>query len=220
MFPTSILLALFAVSAAVALAAADGRQQMVFNVAKPLTTLLLFFVAGFPAEGTFGTLVAAGLAMSVFGDIALLDDRRLPFVVGLGCFLVTHVLYTVAFGYLAGTVPLRITMLSLAMFAGCTTWLVRRLWPGVPQGLQITVLIYGGCITLMIGYAQFLWWGLQPALIVCAITTGALLFYVADAVLAWHLFRQKLRFGQSLNLSAYWAGQCLIALGGRWAMDL
>jgi uncharacterized membrane protein YhhN len=85
-------LVLFGVAAAAELAAVAADLTVLQWIAKPLLApLLIWFLAG------RRDLVTAGLACATAGDVALLVPGRLPFLIGMACFLGTQVGLLVAF---------------------------------------------------------------------------------------------------------------------------
>src|SRR5262249_44753866 len=78
-----------------------GRKSLV-RIGKPLATLALLLVVGFPPWDRFQTLVVVGILFSLAGDIALLGDGDREFLIGTVAFLIAHVCYIIAF---VGAVP-------------------------------------------------------------------------------------------------------------------
>lgn len=220
-------MALFLVSATVAVTAALTGRRTLLAVTKPLTTSLLFPVIGWPRAPVV-LWVVAGLALSLGGDVALLGTSKRAFMAGLILFLLGHLAYIAGFVTAvvwasAGSGPPLVPMIVAAVLVGISTGLLlRRLWPGAGE-LRIPVLIYGVVISVMViaavgavaarpELALSLPLGLEPAAAV-----GAILFYVSDAALALSLFHRPFRWSPLLTLGVYWLGQLGIAMAARLA---
>ncbi|MBI2070640.1 MAG: lysoplasmalogenase [Elusimicrobia bacterium] len=202
-------LAVFMGSALTSFYAVEKRRPGLLALAKPLTTLALIGVAGFPPEGFFNGMIAAGLLFSLGGDIALLSDKDKPFLIGLSLFLLAHLCYIVAF---LGQARWASFMMPGSLFLGLTALLfVRILWPGL-GGLKIPVVVYAAAITTMVTLALGLVPGPLPKQAALCGAAGALLFYLSDANLAWAKFKNNYPRAELVTLSLYWAGQLGIAL--------
>src|SRR5262249_52989210 len=78
-------------------AVATGRRR-VEHVAKPLTMALLVGVAATAGDpgGDVRTWLVVGAALGLIGDIALMGDGEVEFMIGLGAFALGHLAYAVA----------------------------------------------------------------------------------------------------------------------------
>jgi uncharacterized membrane protein YhhN len=212
--------ALVLVSAAAAVFASLTGRRTVVAVTKPLTTLLLFPVLGWP-QTTMVWWIAAGLALSLGGDVALLGSSKRAFLAGLVLFLLAHLAYIVAFALAASLVAAgtglpaeRMAVAALGIGLS-TALLLRRLWRGAGE-MRGPVLVYALVISVMVisamggsrspGTAL----GLSPLAFL-----GAVLFYVSDAALALTLFYRPFRWAPLLTLGVYWLGQLGIVLAAR-----
>jgi uncharacterized membrane protein YhhN len=216
-------LVIFGALMMVSLLTADGRWSSLFSVTKPTTTLSLLLVVGFPAFPTdqrFAVLVIGALLLSALGDTALLHQGRGFFLAGVFLFMLAHLAYTGAFLMGGGAGPLASTaLLGLGVVTASSIWLVRRIWPGVSPALRAPVGLYAVAITIMVGSAYVMLAGPWPDRITVAVLSGAVSFYLSDALLAWSRFRHALPNNQTLSLSFYWVGQLGIALGARWVSE-
>ncbi len=217
--PTAVIFAALAVAAAAAVAiraAYRGEQRGVY-VFKPLTTILVLAAAVLvvtPADPRYQTLILAGLALSLAGDVFLMlgASRFLP---GLACFLAAQLVYAWAF---TTSAPFRAGQLWWAApFAFFALMVVLTLWKGLPgPTLRGAVVVYAAAIGLMawraavrVGAPGVAPWSGAAAL------AGACLFLASDAVLAVNRFRQPFRLGEPVTLATYWAAQFLIALSAQ-----
>jgi uncharacterized membrane protein YhhN len=215
--PGSLATTLFLASAVIGVVAAERGWRRCLWWAKPVTTLLLFAVLG-PAigDGGFAGWIAAGVALSVVGDTALLFETERSFMFGLVAFLGAHGLYTVAFLTMSKAANGAAVGLYAAAMGAVTVVLLGRLWRGAGS-LRIPVIIYGAAIATMAvsAFATISGGGLGPAASRLA-ALGALLFFVSDACLALSKFSKPIRHSAVLTLGVYWLGQ----LGIAWAARL
>jgi uncharacterized membrane protein YhhN len=151
-------------------------------------------------------LVLAGLGLSFVGDsiLALPDE---PFVLGLGCFLLVHVVYTVAFGdgtrFAARVAPfLAYGALGGAVYAA--------LWRVLDPTLRIAVAVYVVAVVAMAGQAQARAAVLRTRDAYSA-AFGSGLFVVSVCLQAVERFLAPLPYQSFLILSTYWAAQWNIA---------
>ena len=182
-------------------------------IVKPLTTALIIALAAWPLAGNpalYAVLIAAGLVLSLGGDIALLSRAETAFIIGLVLFLCAHVLYTIAFISISPFVPAdAVTALVLLIVI---TIVYRILWPGL-GAMKVPVLAYAIIISFMLLRAISTVYGgrvsFTPALL---IALGSLLFFASDMILAVNRFRRNNAPDGLPVLSTYFAGQTLIAL--------
>lgn len=163
-------------------------------VARPL--------AGVPARRSVRLLVLA-IAFSWAGDLALSFAGTAAFMIGLGCFLVAHVVYIALFVGMprAGRRPPAWTLVYLVWFAAFLMLL------GPHTGvLFVPVALYGVVLGAMA--ATSAWHGVLVA-------TGGALFVLSDSVLGLGRFLPGYDFAlhDLLVMSSYLAAQGLIAAG-------
>ncbi len=194
-------------------AALHGRQQQVY-LFKPLSTLLVIAVALLSlatpgAQSRYTLAIAAGLVLSLGGDVALMFPSRRAFIIGLALFLLAHVVYILAFTLPNGFHPTDLITgaVLLAVAAACYSYLK----PGL-GAMKGPVLIYILVICFMVHRALSLFFGdaFTPAQAWLA-SGGAILFLLSDLILAINRFHHPLK-RERLGLLAYYAGQLLIAL--------
>lgn len=185
------------------------------------TASLSFIVLGCLCAGKAGmsayaVLMVIGLILGGAGDVLLQLMECFPnkhdyfFRLGLGSFLIGHLLYIIAFMFIAKTTLMQF-VLAIALFA--VMYALQR-----PAKIQlgdqkIPVYAYAVIIGLMMGYAvcgAFYAPGVRTALVM----VGGLLFVASDVILALMLFSER-KYSNSLpawNLSTYYAAQILLAL--------
>lgn len=154
----------------------------------------------------FGRFILLGLTFSWFGDAFLIGEARTAFLLGLGAFLVAHLLYVVAFAIrgvsikwaLLGAIPVAIAAVTVSV------WLA----PHVPAGMLFPVRAYTVVISLMLVAAIGTRGHGAPA----TILAGALLFFVSDLSVAALRLVETSFPTYVWGLPFYYAGQTLLAL--------
>lgn len=197
------------VAGALAIFSAERRIFWLHAITKPLATALLFLVVGRP-HGRMAGWIDAGIALSIVGDIALLDQGEAAFIVGLAAFLLAHIAYVVGFVTAASFAGWLILVAVLT--GGMTTSVLAAIWPGT-RGLHPPVVAYGLAITSMVTAAFGTLAGGLPNAGYAAL--GAMLFYASDASLALNRFRRPIPHAPFLTLGLYWLGQIGIAIAAR-----
>jgi uncharacterized membrane protein YhhN len=205
-------LAFLAGAGTLAIAGAELKRVTWVRIGKPVATASLLLVVG-GAEGAFSSLIAAGLLLSLAGDVALIGDADESFVLGAGIFFVAHLCYAAAFLGVAGS-PLGFVAGAPAVLA--SVGLVRALWRGLGQ-LRWLVIAYTTVLsaTVVCGFGTL--GGPLPGAASLAACVGLCLFYASDALLAWNRFRKPVPHAPLYTMGVYWLGQLGIALAARLA---
>lgn len=157
------------------------------------------------------TLVLA-LALSTAGDIFLLSNKELHFILGLGSFLLAHVVYIYLLFLQRETIQKKgvIAVLSLIIVIYLFFFL-SFLWNGLGD-LKIPVVLYGTTISTM------LWFALRnyienKTIANQWIAVGAFFFVLSDSLLATGLFHHKLNHGSFFVMSTYLLAQFALVQG-------
>jgi uncharacterized membrane protein YhhN len=185
--------------------------------AKPGVTLaLLAWLWG--VGGWQGHLVwfVIGLAFSLAGDVFLVLPRE-QFIAGLAAFLLAQIAYLVGFNDTLP--PINLAGIAITFLVVITAV---RLYQDIATGLAVSglhtlkmpVLAYVAAISLMLISALLSMvrseWKAGDAWLV---STGAILFFISDAMLGWIKFVRPLRYGRLQVIITYHLGQALIVLG-------
>ena len=172
---------------------------------KPLImiTLLGGFLAATPRpRGRIAIWASAAMVLSLAGDVLFAQPGGIGFILGLGCFLLAHVAYTILF-----LGPIRTSRMPrlAALFGLWWFGLLAVLLPHLGT-LAAPVVVYGAVLGLSAASAL----GTNRT-----VAIGALLFLLSDSVLAFKLFYPDFDFWQKdfAVMVLYCAGQGLIALG-------
>lgn len=210
--PTALTLTM-AVTGLVALWGLDQKVFWVGAVFKTLTTLFLFLVLG-RTDSAMRRKVALGLVFSVIGDLALLSQEPLWFKVGLGAFLVTHLLYIAALRPVAvwGKRPMLTAVLGVVATATTVALAYPRAAAG---GVAIPVAVYASVLTVTMVTASATIGGRLIQARRAAL--GALLFYLADTSIAIKVFVPDVTLPHPVLFTTglYWIGQYLIVAAVR-----
>ena len=210
MSPMTLAIAL---SAALAIAAGLGiLPAFVLFVAKPLTTVLLIVHAARRGadEPAARRWILAGLVLSLAGDVALLWPQS-GFLPGLIAFLLAHLAYIAAFCTRLRFLARRLPFAAYAMVAGA---ILAALWPGVPAGLRVPVVLYVLCLGSMAAQAAAVWRALRGSADEALALRGAIggaLFLASDALLAINKFAAPVPLSALWILASYWLAQWFIA---------
>lgn len=212
----SILLITLSVSAAIAYGAG-----FVLSPPSPLRTGLKMVAVGALAvlawqntnHNVLGLMVCAALALSAIGDGFLAGDPKRWLPLGLGSFLIAHILYVAVFWTLGEhghwLSPLRAGLIAVSVLGaiGMLVWL----WPHL-GAMRAAVSVYIAAIVAMLATSILLPWQAWPVMV------GALAFMASDAILSAELFRGA-KLGGSTRLTAYaiwglyYGAQAAIAYG-------
>lgn len=203
-FARPVLLA-FLVVAAADLAGLLAGAETVHLIAKPLLMPLL---AGYAALRGGPRLLVAALLFGWGGDVFLLADNDLGFLVGMGSFAVGHVCYLALFRRGEGQGRGGRAPAPLATGAGYAVVLVVFLvliWPDLPADLRIPLTGYSLLLTAMAWRAGVS--GPYTA-------AGGALFLLSDALIATGIAEWPQAPAPDFwVMLTYIAAQALLALG-------
>ncbi len=164
-------------------------------------------------HNALGLMVCAALALSAIGDGFMAGDPKRWLPLGLGSFLIAHILYVAAFWMLGEhghwLSPLRAGLIAVSVL-GAISMLV-WLWPHL-GAMRAAVSVYIAAIVAMLATSMLLPWQAWPIMV------GAAAFMASDAILSAELFRgTKLAGSGRLTAYAIWGlyygGQAAIAYG-------
>jgi len=203
-----------AASAAILGAWFGGSWLWLHYLAKPLTTILILYLAltCTPAIGAgYRRAVAIGLVLSLIGDTLLMLPVDL-FVPGLIAFLLAHIGYIVAFAPGSAAKAKIGAFVLFAIVAGIN---LVGLLPKIGAELKGPVLAYVVVLASMAALALARAW--TPALraelprSVRFAAIGGACFVLSDSLLAWDKFGGGVPMAPLWILSSYWLAQWCIA---------
>ncbi|WP_326706517.1 lysoplasmalogenase [Streptomyces cyaneofuscatus] len=197
------LLGAFLVAAAVDLAGLLAGLDTVHLVAKPLLMPLL---AAYAAVRGGPRLLIAALLFGWGGDVFLLGDSDLVFLVGMGSFAVGHVCYLTLFGReQARMARTRASLAAGIAYAVVLAVFLVLIWSDLPAELRVPVAGYSLLLTAMAWRAGVL--GRYAA-------AGGALFLLSDALIATGIAEwPRLPAPDFWVMLTYIAAQLLLALG-------
>jgi uncharacterized membrane protein YhhN len=187
-----------------------------------IPSLMIFY--HFTVRGNYGLfhrVIMTSLFFSWVGDVALqfadgniltVASTDLFFLIGLGSFLIAHIIYFIAFSIPRGknsifTTRIYQTVLVLLYGFIMLYFLYRRL-----GDMKIPVIIHTAIILLMLLSALNRYGkvnGISYVLVVC----GALLFVISDSLIAITRFQMKIDFAGTIIMITYVTAQYLIVIG-------
>jgi alkenylglycerophosphocholine/alkenylglycerophosphoethanolamine hydrolase len=180
-----------------------------YTVIKPLPILLLIISVIFFIRSDINTtmLIAIGLILGMIGDILLTKDEF--FLQGLISFLFGHIMYVIYFFLNINTIVF-LVMLFFVVAAIYAYNFYKRL-PEKNKNMAAPIGAYMVVITLMVISAVTMYinsGGLNYLFVV-----GALLFFISDSILAWHLMIKPVKNDALLVMGTYYSAQFFIAAG-------
>lgn len=155
-----------------------------------------YYWTGRPSrEKTYHLMVGLALLFSFSGDVWLMFEGKLSFLLGLSSFLITHLIYIFIFVKMTpkaqGLTFLRRNPWWVLPFVWYAYALVREIYPGL-EGLSVPVIVYALIICLMVlqavdrkgrvGQKSFL-----------LVLIGAILFMVSDSLIALGKFYEGMK---------------------------
>ena len=190
------------------------RSKQLVILSKPLLMPLLiaYYTIG---NMEISWLIVVGLILGWVGDVALLKPKvEIRFIIGLGSFLLGHILYVIAFFQITdnlGLAPATI-YISLIPFGLFLVFVMKLLKDDLKEMLP-PVVVYMITILLMSFSAL--------AIMLAPVTdrignswlpfVGSLLFIASDFMLALKTFKKEFPYDQILIMATYIAAQFCIA---------
>jgi len=213
--PSTLWLWIFRLALLADLAAIYFQWNEVRLVSKPLIvlSLLFYFIQQSGVTRSFSRMAVGALMLSLMGDIALLfeDRNRIFFMLGLGSFLLAHVLYIITFLIIRrqSRPPLRWSWI-IAVLAYLLI-LLYMLMPFLGE-LKIPVVTYAVvlCAMLLSVVHAFRNPYSRPGVICVA---GALLFVISDSVLAINKFHTGFPLAGIVIMLTYGFAQYMLVTG-------
>lgn len=190
-----------------------GYPEMV-KFSKPMLMPALIFFVYSQAKGHVTLrilLLSVALVFSFLGDLALMQEEKMYFMLGLGAFLVTQALYT--FIYFKSTFQKpEFRLMALLPILTFTIFLLAILVPTVPGDMQIPIVVYALVITAMACMAR-LRLGLTSNNSYQWVMMGSMLFVVSDSCIAIDKFFRPIPYDSVIIMGTYIIAQLLIVRG-------
>ncbi|MEM6321424.1 MAG: lysoplasmalogenase [Bacteroidota bacterium] len=214
---------LFALDALLNLLGEIIQHIPLIYVTKPLLMVFLsiHFYQNRSGKSKWSRYILWALLFSFLGDTFLMiritgTVSQQLFLLGLGSFLITQLLYFLAFRQYASKQgfirkqPL-VALIFLAILIGNSFFLL----PNLPNTLKFPVLLYSTIITLMVVSCVNLY-GLLPSTIFKVLLTGVLLFMLSDSLIGLNQFKKEtiqIPFPRLAIMGTYIVAQYLIVKG-------
>ncbi len=190
-------------------AAGRGLKRLEY-VFKPLTmgVIIAGVVYFFPviASPWYRAWFLGAFILSLGGDIFLMLDGEKAFQAGLASFLMAQIVFIIGFNQ---TLPPVMSVYILVPVGIVAAHYFARLAPKLREGdrgaLILPVALYSIALTTLMRED----WPLQRAVVAA---TGGFLFFLSDAVLAWHRLVRPVPGGAVIIHVSYHLAQVLLAL--------
>ncbi len=183
------------------------EEPWIFYIFKPATTVLILLLALFAPNSRYKIAVVVGLLFSLMGDIFLMLPSD-QFLIGLICFLITHICYIIAFRYDS---RFGRPLWPYLLLATIGIIIFMTLSGGIEPSMQIPVAIYAGALSFMT--AQAIARNLQQRSTGSLFAaSGAVLFLISDTLLAYDRFLTPFAASQAVILASYYSAQYFVAL--------
>ena len=196
------------------------ENQMLTNMTKPLlmVALAIYFIYSVGLKTKSNMLLFVGLLFSQVGDTLLMyvPSNANFFLAGLGAFLITQILYTIAFSLYEdenqGFIKQKpyFSLLFLAYLVGFLYLLI----PNISSAFAPPIVVYACVITVMSIAACNLFTKMKYANWKI-LFYGVLLFVISDSLIAVNKFLMPLPHSGFLIMSTYILGQFMIVEGMR-----
>ena len=171
-----------------------------------IPSLMAYYIASSTSRKK---LYIIALFFSFAGDVLLLDRINL-FLLGIGAFLVTQVLYIYMFSKGLKNSSQRQKLLAFAPFLVFFVALISILRTGL-QDFFIPVVVYGIAISVF-GSVSLLKYLSDKDAASRNLVAGALLFIISDSMIALHKFQEPRSFYPVAIMLTYVIAQYLIAV--------
>ena len=181
-----------------------------YSFAKAATTIaIIFFASSNRSMSRLGAQMVTALIFCLLGDIALIWNQF--FLVGVGLFLVAHLLFIRA---LKNRFGFKILPLAFLFSLVALVSIVYILWSGLAGILKVAVPTYAIVISIMV--AQAISVALRKrSKMRSQLALGAILFMVSDTLLGINGFLHPFPFSGVFILSTYWGALVFLANAGR-----
>jgi len=181
---------------------------------KPMLMPALLFMVYTLANGHVTMkvlLLSLAIVFSWLGDLALMQDTEMFFLLGIGGFLLAQLTYVFLY-YKATFSKPEFRLMPIVPVLVYMVFFMIILVPNLPGDLKIPVIVYAVCITAMASMSR-LRLGLTSEDSYQWVMMGSLLFVVSDSIIAFDKFYRPMPFDSEIIMSTYIGAQILIALG-------
>ena len=181
-----------------------------YGIAKGFTTVLVLLLASSNKQvSRLGAQLITALLFCLLGDIALLWEGG--FLLGLGFFLIAHLLFIRAFRAGFGMKFHWMAFLIASVLSISTLYFI---WPKVSGVLQIAILSYVVVIGIMSSLSMSIALNKRFKMRL-QLGMGGLLFMISDTILGINAFVSPIPFASIFILTTYWGAITSLAIAAR-----
>jgi len=162
-------------------------------------------LTGWPPGERWGWLLLAGLGLSFLGDVVLIGTSKSAFAGGMALFFGVHVAYLAAFLTIGPKIP--VLVLALVALAAVAVTVRRALSDRLARGLAAALNTYIALLVLSVATGIASAWTMDSV----ALGMGIALVGLSDTAVVRERFIRAGFGNKIVGLSAYYAGQLLIA---------
>jgi uncharacterized membrane protein YhhN len=181
-----------------------------YGITKGLTTVLVLLLASSNKQiSRLGTQLITALLFCLLGDIALLWEGG--FLLGLGFFLIAHLLFIRAFRAGFG---MKFHWMAIFITGVLTISGLYFIWPKISGILKIAILSY----VLVIGIMSSLSMSIaihRQSKMGFQLGVGGLFFMISDTILGINAFVSPVPFASIFILTSYWGAITSLAIAAR-----
>lgn len=170
-----------------------------------LLSLLTLYVVSVESRNKFYVMA---LIFSFFGDVFLMKEGQLFFMIGLISFLIAHFFYIKIVLEKLNKISLKMTILSIIPFLIVLLSLLSFLKDYLNEML-IPVIIYGTTIAIF-GVVSLIYFMKTSSRASLFMLVGAIIFMISDSVLAINKFYDQMQIFQIIVMFTYILAQFLI----------
>lgn len=181
----------------------ENQIKLGIYITKPLLMPFLMFLG--MRHQLKNKILYLALFFSFLGDVFLMFDKEIFFLLGLGSFLLAQLSYIKLFG-----LHKNLKIIPSLIFAVYSVTYISILKPALPNGMLIPVVLYCISLTLM-GISALNRNILTKGYF--AVLIGAILFIISDSIIAYTKFLNPIAFSSFWVMSTYGIAQWLIVKG-------
>ncbi|NQX80801.1 MAG: lysoplasmalogenase [Flavobacteriaceae bacterium] len=171
------------------------------NFTKPI--ILLSLIYWYSSSSSMNKSFVIALMFSLVGDIFLLFEGELFFILGLGSFLISHILYISVILKAEKSGKINYTKLTLCFipFLLLFSYIFTLIYPKLEQMLM-PVVVYASTIAIF-GSLSLYFYIVNKKISNLYLLVGAVLFVSSDAILSTQLFHYPHFIKELLIMSTY-----------------
>ena len=205
----TVFFCLYALTAFVHIAAILCEKNSVRKVLKIcLMPLLMAFVI-FQTK-SFPILILAALSFSWFGDILLIEPKKLQLFLGIGSFLLAHIFYLITYTTFIYKVNMAFAISTLLVACVMEYFIIKNLH--LPKGFLIPITVYGIILCLLLLFALQVFVNNKNGFSILLLA-GSISFVISDITLAYYnTVKPRTKLSRSFVMASYIIAQAAITI--------